>query len=210
MSQNPYDLILGGPKRGNDAVPPAGDAGGSAENTGVSNTPGDFLLTLPTPERRMIQKTFDRFDAWWKGQAAENQWTIEDNVGRRERYYSLITWPRKVRTTPASVWDQPGGPMGLRPPRIRSRSSANKFEDDARQQGYREAIQGGKYGIIDVLGPLGFKLVKVLGQGGFGCACLFRMQDINGSSTYATISICILNTYHLSHISYPPFLLLQS
>lgn len=34
---------------------------------------------------------------------------------------------------------------------------------------------------MPTLAPLGFSLVKVLGQGGYGCACLFQMQDINGS-----------------------------
>ena len=28
--------------------------------------------------------------------------------------------------------------------------------------------------------PLGFRLVKILGKGGFGMACLFEMTDVNG------------------------------
>ncbi|KAF3763280.1 hypothetical protein M406DRAFT_331814 [Cryphonectria parasitica EP155] len=44
------------------------------------------------------------------------------------------------------------------------------------------AIQGGKFGIMPAFSMIGFRLKKVLGQGGYGCAALLQMEDINGQS----------------------------
>lgn len=33
---------------------------------------------------------------------------------------------------------------------------------------------------MNFMRPLGFRLLKILGKGGFGMACLFEMTDANG------------------------------
>lgn len=180
--------------KGNDDQGEAGiylSSGGTASGTapGIQNEPEDFLMTLDPNDRLDIQCVCDRFDAFWKGRTALRSWKDDQGAGKREEIYKKITWPRKVRPGPLERDARPGGPgWPWRKPVVKRRGGA--VEDTQQRRDSLAAIQAGEFGIVPLLSPLGLKLVKVLGKGGFGCACLFESQDVNGSCYVDLISPC--------------------
>lgn len=47
---------------------------------------------------------------------------------------------------------------------------------------YKEDLLRGQFGLMNKLRPLGYRIEKVLGKGGFGLACLCTMRDVDGKT----------------------------
>lgn len=152
--------------------------GGNGPSAGVANAPPDILGTLDEYERNAIQSIYDRFDAYWQGPHAHQKWKEEDKLGKRKAIYSKIRLPRKQRAQ-MHVGCQPDGPV-LVPRKHRYRLLQPVTTQ--RYRNYASDIEKGEYGLVKALNPLGFRFLRVLGKGGYGCACLFQMDDVDGVS----------------------------
>lgn len=125
-----------------------------------------------TPE---IQQFQDAFEHYWNGQY--DWWREEHHAGRRKAYYTRLRVP-KIRP-PYFRRDYPDAPpLRIDAGRYRWRQSTR--QDPQNLQRYIAQVQGGAYEIMNYMRPLGFRLIKILGKGGFGMACLFEMTDVNG------------------------------
>ena len=137
------------------APSPAGDEGGAS--------------------RVDIQQARDAFEHYWIGQYG--WWREENHAGRRRAYYTRLRVP-KYRP-PWFQADQPDAPP-LRVDAQRYRWRQSTRQDQENLQRYIADVQNGGYQIMNYMRPLGFRLLKILGKGGFGMACLFEMTDVNG------------------------------
>lgn len=124
-----------------------------------------------TPE---IQQFQDAFEHYWNGQY--DWWREENHAGRRKAYYTRLRVP-KIRP-PYFRPEIPDAPPLTRAWRYIWRESTR--QDPRNLQQYIAQVQGGAYEIMNYMRPLGFRLIKILGKGGFGMACLFEMTDVNG------------------------------
>lgn len=150
------------------ALPPAGPPGEAALNDLV---------------RQNFQWSADFFK-WWRGGGA-TRWVAEDRAGNRKPKYLNYSVPYYSEPRPAPD----AMPKGIR----KYESWLSKGQPgyifggggaDARNlQGVEAEVRGGEYGIMQTLRPLGFRLKKVLGKGGFGVACLFEMTGVDGKIT---------------------------
>lgn len=122
-----------------------------------------------------IQKVRDRFEHYWNGQY--EWWREEDRAGRRRAHYTRLQVPKPRPPEPRPNVPQ-APPLRVNQQRIRWRQSRREDPRNLRQ--YVAEVQNGKYQIMNFMRPLGFRLLKILGKGGFGMACLFEMTDVDG------------------------------
>lgn len=117
----------------------------------------------------------ERFEHYWIGEY--NWWRDENAAGRRKRHYTRLPVPK-----PRPSGQQPNQPDAppLRVDDQRRRWRLSTRADPDNLQRYIAEVQNGKYNIMNYMRPLGFRLLKILGKGGFGMACLFEMTDVNG------------------------------
>lgn len=127
-------------------------------------------------ERNMLQYTTDYYDQYWTNLSALKRFLAENAAGTRSGIYQAIQVPRK-RAQPRSADDNPVGP-GLNVTPGRAKYAASVIPQ--REQ-LLSAIEQGKYDIIQYTRPLGLELKKVLGEGGYGIACLFEFTDVDGT-----------------------------
>lgn len=122
-----------------------------------------------------IQQAKDRFDHYWIGRY--EWWREENYAGRRQAHYTRLQVPKP----------RPPGQRPIRPdaPPLRADGQRRPWRlptssDPNNLQQYMAEVRNGKYNIMNYMRPLGFRLLKILGKGGFGMACLFEMTDVNG------------------------------
>lgn len=122
-----------------------------------------------------IQHARDRFDHYWNGEY--DWWRDEDHAGRRRAHYTTLQVPK-----PRPPGPRPNSPQAppLRVDQQRTRWRQSRREDPRNLRQYIAEVQNGKYQIMNFMRPLGFRLLKILGKGGFGMACLFEMTDVDG------------------------------
>lgn len=128
--------------------------------------------------RRRMQYSVDFFHAYRRGQLRE--WRQQDADGLRLPIYSRYEVPLR-RISPATPNGQPEDMPLLQAGADRPRYPRGGDNDRNRQQ-YEAEVRNGQYGIMDQLRPLGFRLQKILGVGGEGIACLFKMIDVNNQT----------------------------
>lgn len=122
-----------------------------------------------------LQQARDRFEHYWNGQY--EWWREENYAGRRKPHYTRLQVPKS--RPPGQRPIRPDAPSlrvdgQRRPWRLPSRADPNNLQQ------YIAEVRNGKYNIMNFMRPLGFRLLKILGKGGFGMACLFEMTDVNG------------------------------
>lgn len=122
-----------------------------------------------------LQQARDRFEHYWNGQY--ERWREENYAGRRKPHYTRLQVPKS--RPPGQRPKRPDAPPlrvdgQRRPWRLPSRADPNNLQQ------YIAEVTNGKYNIMNFMRPLGFRLLKILGKGGFGMACLFEMTDVNG------------------------------
>lgn len=129
-------------------------------------------------KRERLQRMLDYFIAFRLNRV--NEWREEDADGQRKPIYSRYVVPWR-RQGPHRLDTQPEGMPSLRSGIARPRyvgwgGQANHMER------YKEDLRRGQFGLMDKLRPLGYRLEKVLGKGGFGVACLCKMRDVDGKT----------------------------
>lgn len=155
-----------------------GPQGGGGPALGVVGAQGPSLPSyqMTSRERFVFQYTTDYFDKYWNGLDALRRFLAENTVGTRAAIYQAISVPRQ-RTQP-----RPGDGMPVGPPMDvnvnRGRYAAGVAQ---RLDGFMDAINQGRYDVIQYTRPLGLELKKVLGVGGFGIACLFKFVGCDGN-----------------------------
>ncbi|KAJ4397421.1 hypothetical protein N0V93_001648 [Gnomoniopsis smithogilvyi] len=131
---------------------------------------------LSDKQRERIQRSVDYFEAYRRGQVSK--WNQEHQDGLRKPIYSQFPVPWR-RLRPARWNDQPEDMPLLQPGTSRIRYQGFASNAAALQQ-EMERMRNDGIGLMNQLRPLGYRLEKVLGRGGFGIACLFKMTDVNG------------------------------
>lgn len=121
-----------------------------------------------------LQLAQDAFEHYWNGQY--RWWRRENRAGRRRAHYRRLRVP-KIRPPSIDASDPGAPPLDLSAQRYRWRQSTR--EDSDNLQRYMTQIQNGDFNVMPYMRPLGFRLLKILGKGGFGIACLFEMTDVN-------------------------------
>lgn len=142
-------------------------------------TPGTFDALRPA-DKTVVQLMYDSIDHWWRGPEEYVQWIRDNGNGLRVPAVRNMKFPRKVRKeSQPKAGGRPLGPgLGFRPrrrigPRVGAAAGLREFE---------HGIQHGRFGIVPSLRGTGFRLKRVLGRGGFGCAALFQMDDVDGKA----------------------------
>lgn len=125
--------------------------------------------------RADIQQAQDAFEHYWIGQY--HWWREENHAGRRRAYYTRLRVP-KYRPPRLRAEHPDAPPLRVDSQRYRWRQSTRQDTENLQQ--YIADVQKGGYQIMNYMRPLGFRLLKILGKGGFGMACLFEMTDVNG------------------------------
>lgn len=125
--------------------------------------------------KERLQKNVDYFDAYRKGRVSK--WIEKNLEGLRKPIYSKFSVPW-TRVGPVRRDDQPEGIHLLQAERSRVRFEG--WGSDTRELQQELATLRNDGLVIDQLRPLGYRVDKVLGRGGFGVACLLKMTDING------------------------------
>lgn len=123
-----------------------------------------------------IQEARDRFDHYWMG--LYDWWRQMNAEGRRRAYWTRIRVPKS--RPPGPRRNPPDAPALLRVDGRRNRWRQSTRADPNNLQQYVAQVQNGGYQIMSYMRPLGFRLLKILGKGGFGMACLFEMTDVDG------------------------------
>lgn len=122
-----------------------------------------------------IQESRDRFEHYWNGEYG--WWRDEHRAERRRAHYTKLQVPKPRPPGPRPNFPR-APPLRVNEERIRWRQSTREDPRNLRQ--YIAEVQNGKYQIMNFMRPLGFRLLKILGKGGFGMACLFEMTDVDG------------------------------
>ncbi|KAK2607125.1 hypothetical protein N8I77_005829 [Diaporthe amygdali] len=126
-----------------------------------------------------LQSSQDRFEHYWTGRYS--WWRAEHAAGRRRAHYIKLQAPKP----------RPPGPRPqVQPDAPRLDVDGNRVAYQPLGQNnsritllrYMVDILNGSYQIMNYMRPTGFRLVKILGKGGFGIACLFEMRDTNGKT----------------------------
>lgn len=158
------------------------------------------LDRLSDSARRMMQYLTDYFDFYWQGRTP--LWKEQDSLGLRAPVYRQIRVPR-TRRLPRHEDEQPSGDLiSFNRPRgiFMGRRQREKYDK------FKQEIESGMYGVVNYTRPLGLELEKVLGRGGQGMACLFRMTNPDGSEQKIVVKACTSTTrqdlawemYHMS------------
>lgn len=129
-------------------------------------------------KREKLQRLIDYFDAFRQNRVDE--WEEEYAAGQRQPIYSEYAVPWR-RNAPRRYDLQPEGMPSLRPGVTRSRY-LGWGGHAGHMHRYAEDLRRGQFGLMDKLRPLGYRLERVLGRGGFGVACLCSMRDVNGKT----------------------------
>lgn len=123
-----------------------------------------------------IQRFRDRFDHYWTGRY--DWWRAEHAAGRRRPIFTQLRVPKRRPPGPqrplqpeAPALRADGSRAGWPPPRPAAQDRLQRYMTD---------VQNGQYQVMRYMRPLGYRLVKILGRGGFGVACLFEMTDVDG------------------------------
>lgn len=122
-----------------------------------------------------IQEARDRFDHYWMG--LYDWWRQMNAEGRRRAWWTRIRVPK---SRPPGPRRNPPDAPALRLDARRTRWRQPTRADPNNLQQYVAQAQNGKYQLMTYMRPLGFRLLKILGKGGFGMACLFEMTDVDG------------------------------
>lgn len=150
---------------------------------------------LDDPHTRMIfQHTLDYFDHYRIGQV--DQWAEENAQGLRQPIYSQMAVPRTRPTGPTGAplpRDRSDQPEGVAPVDAdmgtRRRYGGHPNESKYRRLG--EGVEAGKFGIVGFTRPLGLELVRVLGKGGGGIACLFALAGADGTRRHVVVKSAV-------------------
>lgn len=122
-----------------------------------------------------LQVEMDFFDHYWRDDWVD--WHEKYANGSREPVIRQLRVPR-TRFVPRRADRPPEGPrLNARNNRI----SLRGYRNSQTYRAYLNRVAGGEYGVVNFTQPLGLKLRKILGKGGEGVACLFRLSQKDGS-----------------------------
>lgn len=142
---------------------------------------------LDNPTTRLaMQRLVDYFDFYWRGEV--NEWKRQDDAGDRETAYKTMVVPR-LRQSPRDQNAQPLGAPPLDP--IMARGRYGNISSNTRKDQWKKEVNEGEGGIINFTKPLGLRLRRVLGKGGQGIACLFRLTSPDGSTNSLVVKAAI-------------------
>lgn len=155
--------------------------------------PADYATTVPPPAaathpntwRQLpdmssqtaytLQYMMDYYDHYWRGQYKD--WKEQCDQGVREPIFRQLQVPRR-RMMPRRADAPPEGP------RVSIGQNRKRWMGDQNRERYRqyeEEVSRGDFGVVNYTQPLGLELRKILGKGGEGVACLFRLSQTDGS-----------------------------
>lgn len=135
----------------------------------------------------LLQRTMDSFDHYWRGQ--HDEWKGQFDRGLREPIIRRLQVPRR-RMMPRRADTPPEGP---RLDRKLQRRAWGGFRAPDKYKQLEEDIAQGAFGMVHVTQPLGLELRKILGKGGEGVACLFRMIQTDGSERNIVVKAAMRN-----------------
>lgn len=143
-----------------------------------SEAPGIPGARMDKKLRELLQFNQDYFGAYRCGRLDE--WFRQVRARQRRSIWATYDVPQR-RSGPVAPDGRPEGALLLRPGAQRKRYQG-WGRDAQKLQQYEDEVSNGQYRMMEYLRPLGFRLQKVLGRGGFGIACLFKMTDVNGET----------------------------
>lgn len=146
------------------------------------------MLAMDQRTKYTLQYMMDFFDHYWRDEWRD--WKDKYDNGSREPVLRRLKVPRR-RYLPRRADRAPEGP------RLRVQQDRKSWlgpQNTKKCRDFVQRISRGEFGVVNFTQPLGLELRKILGRGGEGFACLFRLSHKDGSERDIVVKAALRNT----------------